>query len=1062
MVPLLQTVLLLHLAYISVGQSGELDRQQWRAMCDIDGRDPAAYSCAAWAAGDPVVLGPVSVRYLGSAPQLHAPVAAAVDAIAWAFDGWWDHAREHDELLPLARDGDSSFCNAGATLVDSLSTLWLAGLDSRFERARDAVAARDYSRLQGCNLFETNIRILGGLLSAGALSGDKMFFQKAAVIAGAMLPSFNTPSGIPCNYFPEQPTCKTALLAEAGTLTLEFTYLSQVTGNAAYQAAAERAMAEIVRQKVALDGRCMPGIYPSLLSVVPGATDAESEGASCWGTMGTGADSFYEYLLKLWLLTGRHESFHAYKRLWDMSMNNTVQHLLRCSEGGYLYVGSSNGTSASTISEHLACFLGGNLALGDPKYLKVAAAVTRSCVAMHTGTATQLGVDKVSWRGSFPASDCIDSGAPLVGPAGGRPDAIPTAPRSIQRPETFESLFFMYQSTGDPSYRQAAWDIFVGLNKTRVASGGFASAVDATSCGAGLLDKQHSWFIAETLKYLLLILQDTHRVNLTEWVFTTEAHPLPVFQPRFPSTLGDVCSENVCSPGAKRVRECKDIPVVVLSANNPTFVATMVKQIEQHGYPIFVLDDASDFPPTLRLLDELSRRGSVVVYRNTRRLGEHSFLSHEAGLIQRLPRYFAVTDADLLLNEDIPQDFLCDMRAVLDETGAVKVGFALDISDAESMLAGTFKDGLTIERLEGAHWTRPLPVQGFSEPVYDAPVDTTFALYDKTKLLPEGGSEPSAFIAPGLRFAWENHRRIAGRFTAKHRQWYPQELCALPLAERRAIWAGERSVHSKIAQMIQKTDLLQRDRSRLCFAAPVNTSMPCQGRQNQILWDYVFSKSQAVDEGFFIEFGAQDGIAYSNSYFFEKQLGWRGLLFEPIPHEHGSIARTRPRAAVINGGVCQVDGSMEFGVAPILGWSGRMDTYDEQRASSLKLQGIDAACFSLATVLELFEISHVNYLSVDTEGSELEALKGFPWSNVSVDVVGVEILTGTPARAIKEAAIRQFLGDNGFEPLIDDVLDESTKDSFFVPARKQLRNVNSYAAFDKMKLVCQKLQRCLR
>lgn len=64
-------------------------------------------------------------------------------------------------------------------MVDSLSTLWLADMPERFARARAWVADMDFTKLRGCNLFESNIRVLGGLLSAGALSGDSMFYDSA-------------------------------------------------------------------------------------------------------------------------------------------------------------------------------------------------------------------------------------------------------------------------------------------------------------------------------------------------------------------------------------------------------------------------------------------------------------------------------------------------------------------------------------------------------------------------------------------------------------------------------------------------------------------------------------------------------------------------------------------------------------------------------------------------------------------------------------------------------------------------------------------------------------------
>lgn len=76
--------------------------------------------------------------------------------------------------------------------MDSLSTLWLADMPSRFARARAWVAEMDFSRLRGCNLFESNIRILGGLLSAGALSGDAMFYESERPPRAASRPAGNT------------------------------------------------------------------------------------------------------------------------------------------------------------------------------------------------------------------------------------------------------------------------------------------------------------------------------------------------------------------------------------------------------------------------------------------------------------------------------------------------------------------------------------------------------------------------------------------------------------------------------------------------------------------------------------------------------------------------------------------------------------------------------------------------------------------------------------------------------------------------------------------------------
>ena len=180
------------------------------------------------------------------------------------------------------------------------------------------------------------------------------------------------------------------------------------------------------------------------------------------------------------------------------------------------------------------------MVLGNPaEYARVAAAVTESCVAMYTSTASGLGADGVEWVGSLPVEACEEE------PAGhANADLRISSAHNLQRPETVESLFYLWQHTSDARYRELGWDIFSKLNQTRVASGGFASVVDVNAQALQFDDLQQSFFIAEELKYLLLLFADPVDVpiDVGAWVFNTEAHPLPKFEPLFESSLGDVCT----------------------------------------------------------------------------------------------------------------------------------------------------------------------------------------------------------------------------------------------------------------------------------------------------------------------------------------------------------------------------------------------------------------------------------------------------------------------------------------------------------------------------------------
>ena len=233
-----------------------------------------------------------------------------------------------------------------------------------------------------------------------------------------------------------------------------------------------------------------------------------------------------------------------------------------------------------------------------------------------------------------------------------------------------------------------------------------------------------------------------------------------------------------------------------------------------------------------------------------------------------------------------------------------------------------------------------------------------------------------------------------------------------------------------------------------------------EGGQDRVLWEELFRNDSQADSGFFVEFGARGGVYDSNTYFFEKKLGWRGLLLEASPTEQKTIGADRPLSAAIDGGVCESDQKLEFAAAE-KGWGGRLDSYDKSRAKTAAFQTLIVPCFTLRTLFDLFRVRHVSYMSVDTEGSELLALKGFPWGEVSVDVVGVEVVTGSPDRLAKEAELLDYLRSKGMVVFIEYQFAKDTKDVFFRPAAPSRRAANDYAHFEKMRALCVRMQRCL-
>ena len=183
------------------------------------------------------------------------------------------------------------------TLLDSLDTLWLLGLHTEFEEARgwvtDGLLMQPTSAI---STFETTIRALGGLLAAYDLSGHGVFLKRAKELGDVLLPAFDTESGIPFSQVMfalrkgmDGWNGHHSLLAEMGTLQVEFRALSYFTGDNKYEKAAMKPIQLMAAVKPA------HGLFPMKVSCKDGSF---TDNRVTFGAMG---DSFYEYLLKTWI-----------------------------------------------------------------------------------------------------------------------------------------------------------------------------------------------------------------------------------------------------------------------------------------------------------------------------------------------------------------------------------------------------------------------------------------------------------------------------------------------------------------------------------------------------------------------------------------------------------------------------------------------------------------------------------------------------------------------------------------------------------------------------------------
>ncbi|KAI1269833.1 family 47 glycoside hydrolase [Xylariaceae sp. FL1019] len=507
-------------------------------------------------------------------------------SVKQAFSRCWNAYRDHswlqDELAPISGGSKNTFGGWAATLVDSLDTLWIMGMHDEFERAVAASTNISFekSSLEQVNAFETTIRYLGGFLGAYDLSGDARLLQKARQVGEMLYVAFDTPNRMPITRWDfnsaaqggKQEASKWALVAEIGSLCMEFTRLSLLTGDSKWFDATER-ITEVLHAQQSMTK--LPGMWP--ISVNPKDLRFYDDNAFGLGAM---SDSTFEYLPKMTALTGG--LLPNYEEMYSYAMDTAKAHNLyrpMTPENADILISATvhvetKGNDEVPVldlgGQHLVCFVGGMLAIGAKLYRRpvdmvTARQITDGCIytyqAMPHGimpetfsmspcpstsdssppTASACPWNETLWKQALLAraevditgldEEAVEKHANRIIAEKRLPKGFTSIPdtRYILRPEAIESVFVMYRVSGDPAYLEHGWSMFEAIQsatQTELANAALADVTVGKGQKPPQMDSMESFWLGETLKYFYLLFSEPGLVSLDEFVFNTEAHPL--------------------------------------------------------------------------------------------------------------------------------------------------------------------------------------------------------------------------------------------------------------------------------------------------------------------------------------------------------------------------------------------------------------------------------------------------------------------------------------------------------------------------------------------------------
>jgi hypothetical protein len=398
----------------------------------------------------------------------------------------------HDQLLPVSGGHSEFFDDAhpvGLTIVEALDTLYLMRLDDELAEGVEWIKDNlDFGAVDAdVQVFETNIRMVGGLLSGYLATRERALLRHARRIADILLPCFErSPTGIPYRFVNPSTGEISGVgnpLAEVGTIIAEFGTLSRLTGDPKYYRAAKKAMKAVIDRRSELD------LLGTQINVETG------DWINGTATIHPPVDSFFEYTWDAWDLFGDTDFRGWYGVLTDAILEHESATI-----DGHLWfvrVDKDDGDVVRTDQSELGSFYAG--LLGQSGHRRLGDAYL------------------ASWTSVLDRYPVLPEGyEPVTGAA--------TQKGNQLRPEYVDSCLNLWLVTGQEKYRDLAHDYYLRQKRHSSVANGWTVIDDVTTSPVAHGDLTSGYWWSEQMKYWYLMFADTSRFDYADNYLSTEGN----------------------------------------------------------------------------------------------------------------------------------------------------------------------------------------------------------------------------------------------------------------------------------------------------------------------------------------------------------------------------------------------------------------------------------------------------------------------------------------------------------------------------------------------------------